>query len=122
MPTECRRSLSSARPLPVTRKILITWKYFGTIVPPVEWTQFLKRGFGMACKYLTGLKIPGCLASERLMHPSLFELKTLCNGNYQKCALYWSKDSGAALRQPEDLKKEQHLARLISDRRIRFVS
>jgi hypothetical protein len=62
----------------------------------------------MPCKYLTGLKIPGCLASDTLMYPSLYELKTLCNGDYQKCYLYCSKNK--ILPRQDTIKKDQHRA------------
>jgi hypothetical protein len=46
----------------------------------------------MTCKYLTGTKINRCLASERLMMPSLFELGVFCKGSPESCPIYQLKE------------------------------
>ena len=84
-------------------------------------SQDFKKGWcSMPCKYLTGLKIPGCLASDSLMYPSLYELKTLCNCEFQKCHLYCSKNK--ILPQEDTIKKDQQRAELDLPRRNRTAS
>jgi hypothetical protein len=46
----------------------------------------------MACKYLTGLRIPGCLASDRPMHPSVYELKIFCQKDHEECLVFKKKE------------------------------
>lgn len=42
----------------------------------------------MDCKYLTGLKYPRCLASPKLMLPSVLEQVVFCHGEPDKCPNY----------------------------------
>lgn len=42
----------------------------------------------MDCKYLTGLKYPRCLASQKLMLPSVLEQVVFCHGEPDKCPYY----------------------------------
>lgn len=47
----------------------------------------------MKCKHLSRYKLPRCLASERLMHPSVLEQTVFCNGEPEKCPIYQEREA-----------------------------
>ena len=56
----------------------------------------MERGVTMLCKYLIELRIPRCLAADRPMHPSVYELKVFCQKDHKECILYQSKEALSA--------------------------
>lgn len=47
----------------------------------------------MTCKYLAGENRSYCLASEKLMSPSVYELCTFCHGNSTDCLIFQEYES-----------------------------
>jgi len=47
----------------------------------------------MICKYLKTSERPSCLACERLMIPSIYDLQTFCQGTPEDCLVFQTKES-----------------------------